>query len=232
MPEGDDTKRTEQENEKEQDQTELLMKSVAMIAQGLRELQEGQKAMLERFSFKAEREPPAEEEEEKAEEPESDDVDLEQLDRKQFAEVIGSRLYKKIESALNKKLKELEDRISSVYSAVESRKVEEQVAKLSSENPDFWEWADEMKAILKENPTLSVARAFALAKSENKEKAARLAAKYNKEQRKGNVTTLSLFPTGPREGRTGKMSQKEAIETAFQKVFSEVGDVLEERNIV
>lgn len=159
------------------------------------------------------------------------DLDLEQMNRKQFAETLLSRAAEMFTVEMKKQLGSVDEKIGTLAERFESKNASEQITRVASDNPDFWEWSAEIKAVLKDTPNLSVQRAYALVKSENPEKATKLKLKFNPEK-KTNKSFIGLTPTSSKGGAgTGKKSFTEASAAAFDKVMSELGEGLGDENV-
>lgn len=155
-------------------------------------------------------------------------LDLEQMDRKQFATTLLERAEAVFGAEMKKQLSGVDERIGSLSEQFQSKNAGEQVKDVASKNADFWEWSGEIKTLLKETPSLSVQRAYALAKAEAPDKVAQLSKKYSKAKPKD---TISLLPTSSRSSGTAKMTPKEAADKAFDTIMGDLGDGLSEQNI-
>lgn len=207
-------------------QVELLTKTVGLLAEGLQRMEGSHNDVLAALAKMSDQSKANVQE--AAEVKFGEDVDLTQLDRKQFAALIIDSTRKAVQSELNKITSDVDTKVSELGARFESKNANEQINKTAEANPDFWEWSTEIKQLLKENPTLSVARAYNLAKAEDTKKAKSLDSKYNPPKSKGEQSGFGLTPTssiGTRSG-TGKMNQKEASEKAFDTVMANLGDVL------
>jgi hypothetical protein len=214
-----------------QAQIELLTKTVGVLADGLQKMEGSHNQVLEALA-KISGQSQAHVEE-KAEAHFGDDVDLSQLDRKQFAALIIDSVRKATQSEISKVSGTLNGNVQELASRFESKNASEQVAKAAETHADFWEWSGEIKQMLKENPTLSVVRAYNLARAEDTKKATALDKKYNPPKEKGGSPFFALTPTssiGSKDTR-GKMNQKEAAENAFDSVMNTLGDKLQSSNL-
>ena len=206
-------------------QLELLTKSMNILTAGFQSLQENQAALANTLSELNTKVGTPVEHANTSPKDIFADVDLEQLDRKQFAQLMISTTANALKAEMNNLLGGVDDRISGLAERFESKNAEEQIGKVSGNNPDFWEWSGEIKTLLKENPTLSVSRAYNLAKTENPEKATKLSKQYNKSETK-DQSFFGLTPTSTRTRGTGKMTQKEAAEKAFENVMGNLSAAL------
>ncbi len=155
-----------------------------------------------------------------------EDVDLETMDRKQFAAHLLGQLKGTVESALQP----LSERFGQLDEKIDGHTLGVTIKEFTKDHPDFFEWKDEIRTLVKENPTLKPARLYTIARAENSEKAKRLDEKYglNKaSQDKGSEEKiLSLFPrTGSSATKSGagKMSPKQAAAAAWDEVMSKLG---------
>lgn len=211
-------------------QIELLTKSVGLLAEGLQKMEGNQQNIVAALAKITDQSKAGVREDLKEEF--GKDVDLEQLDRKDFAAFIIKRTEAALKDEMAKLLGDVDKKVTNLASSFESKNANEQIAKTANDNPDFWEWSTEIKQMLSENPTLSVNRAYHLAKSENQKKVEELNKKYTKPAAKKEQSFLGLTPTssiGTRDA-TGKMTQKEAAEKAFDKVMGDLGDVIQNKD--
>lgn len=212
-------------------QVELLTQSVGLLAKGLEELRGNQSAITEALAKLAEGTGQSKQEQKNlAQDMFGPDVDLEQLDRKSFAQLIQASIQQGISKELNTANEKLNEKISELSSRFESKNANEQITATAEKNPDFWEWSTEIKAVLQEHPNLSVTRAYNLVRSENPTKVAKLQEKYNKPAPKKDVF-VGLTPTSSRtsaDGGNKKMNASEAANAAFDQIMAQMGDVLTE----
>ena len=203
-------------------QIELLTKSVGLLAENLQKMEGNQGQIVAALAKITEQ--PKSSVKEQLETQFGDDVDLEQLDRKDFAKYIRTHTMTDIKSEVAKLTDVMIAKIEDLGGRFESKNANEQIERTANTNKDFWEWSAEIKGLLKETPTLSVSRAYKLARSENLEKAKELDKKYNPPEKDKEHKFLGLTPTsftGAREG-TKKMSAKEAANKAFDDVMNEL----------
>lgn len=213
-------------------QIELLTKSVGLLAQGLEKMEGNQTMILETLSKVTNQS--QQQVKDQVEKKFGEDVDLEQLDRKDFATLIMESTKAALKEEMKKLTGDIDTRVNDLAVRFESKTANEQIEKTAEKNADFWDWSNEIKQLLKENPTLSVVRAYSLAKTENPKKATELDVKYKPADKKKEHSFIGLTPTSSlstRDSTVGKMSQKEAAEAAFDKVMGELGDVIENGNI-
>lgn len=160
------------------------------------------------------------------EEEEVDDADLESMSRKDFLKVV----VKAVESKLGKEIQSVKTSAQKTSEEVERDRIRTQVAEVAEKNPDFWDWAEEVKSIANETPGISVKRAYALAKQENPEKAKQLAEKYKAKDgdkhgsgdadKSGSKPRKlgGLLPTSGSEAPSQKMDKRTAAEKAWDSV--------------
>lgn len=150
-----------------------------------------------------------------------DDPDLETMDRKQFA----NYMTKKMQSVVEGSLKPLGEKFGKLDEKIDAHGLSVMIKDFQKDHPDFFEWKPEMRELLKENPTLTPARAYALVRSESPDKAKQLDKKYGLNQptkKNGENNFLSLFPTGSGSATKGnaKMTPQQAAEQAWDSVMS------------
>lgn len=207
-------------------QIALLTKSVGMLAEGLQKMEGNQTNIIETLANITNQS--KKEVKDDVHTMFGDDIDFEQLDRKDFAKYILAQSQVSLRTEMEKLLKGVDEKVSNLSTNFETKNANEQIEKAAAAHADFWEWSNEMKLVLKDHPNLSVARAYNLVKSENPDKVKELSKKYDKPTEKKEQSFLGLTPTssiGTRDS-TGKMTQKEAAEKAFDKVMGELGDVI------
>lgn len=210
------------------EQMELLTQSVQFLAKGFEELRGNQSQLTEALAKLSDMTGQTPKQtQETAEVMFGDDVDIEQLSRKDLAKLIETSIMKGVEAKLGKFQEGLSGRVEDLAMRFESKNAGEAVEKVASSHPDFWEWTGEIKALLTENPSLTVNRAYTIVKSENPDKVEKLKTKYEKPAEKKR-DFFSLLPTSTRGRAEGssKMTQQQAAEAAFDSIMSDIGDVL------
>ena len=211
------------------EQIQLLTQSVGLLAQGLEKMEGNQTMILETLAKVTEQS--TKQVKEQIEDKFGEDIDLETLDRKDFAKFLLGKITTNIQDEMKKALEGVDSKVQNLATSFESSKATEQIEKTAADNPDFWEWSAEIKALLNENPSLSVKRAYSLAKSENQKKATELDKKYNPpKNEKKEASFLGLTPTSSlstRETGAVKMTPNEAAEKAFDKIMGDLGDVIQ-----
>lgn len=151
-------------------------------------------------------------------------ADLESMSRQDFLKVV----VKSVSKELGKELKKVQTSANSTREELERDRIKDQVSKVAAANPDFWEWADEIRTIANETPGISVKRAYALAKEEHPEKAKKLAEKFKdkgdkngsgESDGKGKPRRMGgLLPTSGSEAPTQKMDRRTAAQKAWDAV--------------
>lgn len=156
-----------------------------------------------------------------------DDVDMDNLTPRQLAQMIASGVGKVMDGKLQTLQGQTAQAVQTLAAQFETRNASDQIAKSAEKNADFFEYADEMRQVLKENPTLTVNRAYNLAKSENPEKAAKMALKYAKPEEDTGNGTITLFPSSHNVSNKGKgpgrMNAQDAASSAFDTLFAGAG---------
>lgn len=160
---------------------------------------------------------------------EDDDVDVDSLDNKSFQKMI----MKNIGGMLDERLGQFGTKLDSVSTEYRNGRLTEEYVKLKSDHKDFDEWSDEMKALAKDNPTLTLKRLYTLARSENADKTKEMDTKYApkddvKEKADGGLTLFGGFrPTigktgdGGESGKNGKkMTPAEAGSQAWEETVA------------
>ena len=206
---------------------EALEKAVSLIASGSQATNEGISALVAKIEGMASGNSRGDKGGDKGESKDDDeDVDLETMDRKQFANHLLGKLKGTVEGALQP----LSERFGQLDEKIDGHTLGTTIKEFTKDHPDFFEWKDEIRALVKENPTLKPARLYTLARAENSEKAKRIDEKYglNKvSQDKGSEDKiLSLFPragSSTTKSGTGKMSPKQAAAAAWDEVMSKLG---------
>ena len=153
------------------------------------------------------------------------DLDLEQLDRTQFGTVRLTKFMENLDKHMGARLKPLEDKLGQVETTVTSDLGRRQVDELQTEAKDLMEWKDELAATLKENPSLTLKRAYTIVRAENPDKASKLDAKASNGKDAGDVF-LGLTPTSRStgsDGKGGRMKFHEAAQRAFDDTLTAFG---------
>lgn len=143
--------------------------------------------------------------------------DLETLSRKEFAEHLVERVKTEV-------VKPVEERIVQSEEETTAAGVRAQLAQVSKEKSDFWDWQGEMVEVLKKHPTLGVEEAYRLARAGNPDKAqtidkAAVEKDVEKQKKDKPETTFGgLLPTSGRASKNKRMSPKTAAEQAWDEL--------------
>lgn len=156
---------------------------------------------------------------------EDEDVDLETMDRKTFAAYMARQMRGIVEDSL----KPVKEGFGKLDEKIDATSLAGMIKEFQKDHPDFYEWKEEMRGILRESPTLTPARAYALARTENPEKAKKIDEKYGlgkPEKKSAEENFLGLFPTsGSGSSATkgaGRMKPQAAAEAAWTEVMSKM----------
>jgi hypothetical protein len=166
-----------------------------------------------------------------------DDTVLETMPRRQFGEYLLKSFAKHLDTAL----KPIKDGVTQAATAAQTVDVKVQVQQFAEKHADFNDWKDEMLALAKDNPTLTVQRLYTLARSENPDKAKELDKKIadaKKASEEGDATSTTtrkppakravkgngLSPSGATgEAKPGKMNPQQAAEAAWADAVAQFG---------
>lgn len=155
-----------------------------------------------------------------------DDVDVDKLSNKEFMAL----MMKNVGGLLDEKIGTVAKKVDGVAQTVNTKEITTQYNDLKGKHKDFEEWADEMKALSQENPTLSLKRLYTLARQENPDKAKTLDDKYV-EKKDVKDDSLTLFggyrpttKTSGEGGKDGKTREKLSIDQALDKAWEEAVD--------
>lgn len=155
-------------------------------------------------------------------------VDLDTLNRKEYGTLLLTKFMERLSSHMDEKLKPVTAEITSVRETFATDLGNRQVNETLAAHKDLYEWKDEIRAILKDAPSMKISRALVIAKSENPEKTAAMVKKYaaSGEDDKNKVRYLSMTPTSRTagdDGSKGKMKFADAAEHAFDDVVASFG---------
>jgi hypothetical protein len=147
-------------------------------------------------------------------------VDLDAMTNKELATYLSTQIKEGLVKPITDRLAITEDRITR-------SDVKNQLDSVSGKDPNFWEYQEEIKTLVRENPELSISRALAIAKAEAPEKTSTLAAKAAEvvaaEVAKRNSEKASefggLLPTSMRPSKSASMDATAASEDAWQEVM-------------
>lgn len=220
---GDKDKTTDSGSE----ELKLLGKAVGFLAQGFEELKkqtagyaEGQAkltALVETLGKPADRK--------EVQKDIFDGVDLENMTDAEKLKYVMAKMNETIEERVSEGLKQHDKKLTDLADAFNQKNSQEAVAAMVKDNADFFEWAPEMKALLSEQPNLTVRQAYVLVRAENPKKLAEMTKKYTKEE--GEIgkrrASYGLTPTSSSRGDAGgKMKPQEAAEKAFEDIMGPV----------
>lgn len=177
-----------------------------------------------------------------------DDGDLSDDDVNSMSQADLFRLIvKETGKVVEKHTKPLKGEVDSVKKAVVSKSSNDEVNKFLDKNPQLVEWKDEIAEISKENPKLSIARLYNLARAENPKKAKELDNKYknakvvtddagntsidlgggggNDDGDDADITKFFGLPPGggkTKPEKTEKMTPQQAAEDAWSKTMAKL----------
>lgn len=210
------------------EQISMLTQSVSILARGFEDLKNSQtqsNEMVQRLATATQQTPA--QIQHTAETLFGDDVDMDSMSNKDMAKLIAASVSKIVDAKIGTLSNQTAQAIQNLAHQFETKNASEQIAKSVEKNADFFEYSNEMRQLLKENPTLTPARAYNLAKAENPEKVAKLAAKYAKPNDDTGPGPISLLPTSYSANSKGKgpgrMSQQDAAHSAFDALFKDAG---------
>lgn len=160
--------------------------------------------------------------------------EVKELSEQELESMSRSDLLKYIEhrfgSLVNQHLQPLQERVEQTSTTTERDRIQRQVNEAANKHPDFWEWRDEMQGLVQQYPDLTPEDLYTLAKTRNPEKAQQLQQKKQEAERSKQAEEQSkrpafggLTPTsGVRTSSSDRMSQKDAIESAWNDIMSEI----------
>lgn len=162
-------------------------------------------------------------------EPEEDlsKVDLEGMSRTDLVNFITNQMSKKMEKILSG----VQGKIENVSQQTRQSKLEQEIERLSEKHKDFYDWTDEMRSIHKKHPTMSVAEAYKLARTEDPDKAKKLDDKYkdpdpdpsSKDGKGGKDSKQTYGGMPPGTAKTSQptnMTKEQAIENAWNETMA------------
>ena len=203
------------------DQIAALTRSIGILAAGMRELQEAYKSQSQMLAKLSEQPEP------RSKGGGSSDLtdpnlDLDQLDRKEFMALLLSRFDERMQEAIGGVKKEYDERLTSVSTSFNEDVAQRELSSISGKHKDFYEWREEIQSLLKATPGLTLPRAYALARAENPDKASELDKKYNPPEPKQPF--LGLTPTsGTAVEKDPPKNLSEAQARAWEKVSQTMG---------
>jgi len=202
------------------EQFNQLVNTVGTLAQGMQSLQQTiqQTAVQQSMDNNSD------------DEDEQEDIgnDLEVLSRAEFAQHITNVLSKQFKS----QIEEIAKQINEIRTGVQEVDTKTTIKEFAAQHKDFWDWQDELRAIVKETPGISIERAYKLARAENPKKARELDEKYNpSEVGKKRQAFGGLTPTSGRTAKSTKMSAKDAAEAAWEQTMADLEAALSNENV-
>lgn len=197
---------------------EVLERAVGVMAQGHKQLTDGMSALMAKIEGLGENKG-------KGNQGGGDeDVDYETMDRKTFA----AHILQSLRGVLQEEVKPMKESFGQLNEKIDGQSLSVMINEFKKDHTDFFEWKDEIRELVKENPTLTPARLYMIARAENPVKAKKMDEKFglNKQPDKNGNDILSLFPSSGGGSTTksgaGKMSPKQAAEAAWNEVMSQV----------
>lgn len=169
-----------------------------------------------------------------ADDDEDEKVDLDKLDRSEFAQWMLKGVMKEV----NKALQPIGDAIKETRENQSKADVRREFEQVRAKNPDFDKWKPEMAKLYEANPSLGAQDLYDLAKTRNPDKVKELADEAAKDGKDGNEDKKDkkaspfggFFPTNTPSGEEGKaatdMEPKDAAEAAWESAMSEVPDAV------
>lgn len=232
MPDNEEGKTPVEGGEKKGEE-KLTAAELAGLKESITTLQGGVKEILEVARKRAEEQARRTAEEETTiddEEQEPDEAVLETMPRSAFSKYLLKAFQRNLDAAL----KPVTEAVQKAQQTAVSVDVKTQVEKFADQHPDFPEWKDEMLALAKDNPTLSVARLYNLAKLENPDKAKEIDKKFKKDEKEGEQGKAAagkkkpaangLTPGGSAgEHKPGKMTPQQAANAAWEETVAQFG---------
>lgn len=152
--------------------------------------------------------------------------DLETLDRSEYADYILERV--------TEALTPLKEAVETALKESKTVGARVEIEDLAREDPDFWQFEQEMRTLGKEHPSLSVDELYALAKHSNPQKVQQLSELKQKEKEEADKKKaeeeaprfLGFMPTSGEVKESDKMTGKESAEKAFEDL--NVGSALQQ----
>ena len=153
--------------------------------------------------------------------------DLETLSRADFAKFIIDNLNKQFTT----RLEDIQKKLDETRSNVEAVDTKTTIKEFAATHKDFWDWQDELKAIVQETPGISIERAYKLVRAENPQKAAELDKKYSGDGGEQRKAFGGLTPTSGQTAKSTSKSPQEAAEAAWQQAMSGLEAALSAENV-
>lgn len=160
---------------------------------------------------------------EKDEDDRSDD-DVDSMSQKELA----GFLIKQVGKLVDDKFKGINDNLESTRKEFRTTTLNQTVKEFAKDHKDFNEWGEEMTELAKENPTLTIPRLYALARTENPDKTKKLDDKYTDKTEKKPLDDgeLKLFGGYKPSGKTtqegeGADKTKKTLDEALESAWSD-----------
>lgn len=224
-----------QQQQQQQFDPNVLMRGLAVLAQGMGEMQTSQKELLTFLKENSQSRGQGgqgggdgnNQSQNKGTGNLFDGVNMEELDRPQFAAMILTKFEERLQHHLEGHTKNIEKQIGTVAETLHGDLASRQIEAAQKGRPDFMEWRAEIANIVKENPGLNVVRAYTIARTENPTKAKQMDEKYKEQPKGAGGRSFSMAPGGG--GGRGEGAQKmkfnEAVEKAWDEVTASLGGV-------
>lgn len=177
--------------DKLQEQMGELTKSLSTLAQNQQQLQQGIGSITSSLSEGLLQGKPA------PEKTSFEKKDLDDLSRGELAQMITQNVLDAIEGNYFKPMKE---EIEGVRQETRKTAVDKALESARAKYDDFGAWEEEMIAIAKSTPGVSVERAYALARFENPDKAAEVDKKFGPTEKESPAPMKKFFALSPSDG--------------------------------
>lgn len=153
--------------------------------------------------------------------PNKDDVnvDLETMDRNQFAEHLSRNLLSVIKKEM---FDPLSEQIKGTQGRVGKMSAQDELTAVMTKYKDFSDWREPISKRLKDNEQLNLEDAYKLARADDPKKAAELDAKYNPKPKTFDAS-LGFFgygESGSTDAKSGKMDAKTAADAAWAETMA------------
>lgn len=146
-------------------------------------------------------------------------MDLETMDRSQFAEHMSKNLLQIIRKEM---FEPLSEQIKGTQGRIGKMSAQDELSGMVEKHKDFADWREAMSQRLKGNEQLSLEDAYKLARADDPKKAAELDAKYNPKPKTFDAT-LGFYGFGDSastDAKSGKMDAKQAAEAAWSETMA------------
>lgn len=160
---------------------------------------------------------------------EEETIDEETINEMKPADLM-KMLTKVVTDTVQKQVDGVRKEVSSFRDDVTAKGTRAEIDAFAKENPALMHFVDEMKEIINEMPGISIKRAYALARSENPDKAKQVDAELAKESGKdpdakpklpfGGLTPTSGTNVGD-DGKPVQMTPQDAADKAWEETLSQ-----------